>query len=316
MFVDEKHFRRTRRWLAAALKLLIVAVIVWYIRRTIVDAWEQLGEHPWRFDVRWLALSCGLYLLAMLQCGIFWYRTLRALGQPVSLGQTLRTYYIGHLGKYVPGKAMVVILRVGLLRREGVDTALVAVSVFLETLTMMSTGAFLAAAIVAVWLHEQAHLWWLICGAVAMMMAAGVPTLPPVFRRLVWLAGVHKISPVAKEKLANLSYGVMFSGWAFTGLGWAILALSYWAALRSLGAGSANPFEQFHLYMAGVTLSTVAGFVSFVPGGAVVREAVLTEVMAPCLGGPLSLVAAVLSRLAYVVSDVVISGILYFASRR
>ena len=30
-----------------------------------------------------------------------------------------------------------------------------------------------------------------------------------------------------------------------------------------------------HLYTAAVALATVAGFVSFVPGGAVVREAVL-----------------------------------------
>ena len=29
------------------------------------------------------------------------------------LAETLRAYYIGHLGKYVPGKAMVVILRTG-----------------------------------------------------------------------------------------------------------------------------------------------------------------------------------------------------------
>lgn len=304
---------RARHRLAAAVKLLIVALVVWYIRRTIVDAWEQLGEHRWQFNVGWLAASGGLYLLATLLCGIFWHRALRVLGQPVGLGQTLRAYYVGHLGKYVPGKAMVVILRAGLIRGEGVDTSLAAVSVFFETLTMMSTGAFMAAAIVAVWLHQQTLLFW---AAVAMLMAAGVPTLPPVFRRLVRLVGVGKVNPAAAEKLANLGYGTMFVGWALTGLGWAILGLGYWAALRGLGAGSANPFEQLHLYTAAVTLATVAGFVSLVPGGAVIREAVLTEVMAPCLGGSLALVAAILSRLTWLVSELVISSILYFATRR
>lgn len=177
---------------------------------------------------------------------------------------------------------MVVILRAGLLRGEGVDTALAAVSVFLETLTMMATGAFLAAAIVAVWLHEQTLLFW---AALAMMTAAGVPTLPPVFRRLVRLVGVGKVNPAATEKLANLGYGTMFLGWALAGCGWAILGLSYWAALRGLGAGGGNPFGELHLYTAAVALATVTGFVSFVPGGVVVREAVLTEVMAPIVGG-------------------------------
>ncbi len=311
--MDENHPRRARRWLVAAVKLLIVALVVWYIRRTIVDAWEQLGEHRWKFHLGWLAVSGGLYLLATLLCGIFWHRALRALEQPVGLGQTLRAYYIGHLGKYVPGKAMVVILRAGLIRGEGVDMALAAVGVFFETLTMMSTGALMAAAIVAVWLHEQRLLFW---AAVAMMSVAGVPTLPPVFRRLVRLVGVGKVNRAAAEKLANLGYGTMFLGWVLTGLGWTILGLGYWAALRSLGAGSPNPFEQLHLCTAAIALATVAGFVSFVPGGAVVREAVLTEVMAPCLGGPIALVAAILSRLAWLVAELVISSILYFASRR
>ena len=127
---------------------MIVVLVVWFIRRTLVDAWVQLGEHQWRFHFGWLAVSGCLYLLGTLPCGIFWHRTLLALGQPVSLPRALRAYYIGHLGKYVPGKAMVVILRTGLVRGQGVDTALAAACVFFETLTMMAVGAFLSAAIV------------------------------------------------------------------------------------------------------------------------------------------------------------------------
>ena len=99
------------------------------------------------------------------------------------------------------------------------------------------------------------------------------------------------------EKLADLGYGTMFLGCLLTGLGWAILGLSFWAVLRGLGAVGGNPFEQLHLYIAAVTLATVAGFVSFVPGGAVVREAVLTELTAPYLGDVVALVSAVLLRL-------------------
>ena len=308
--MDKIHPSHVKRWAAAAIKLLIVALVVWYIRRTIVDAWEQLGTHRWQFDFWWLAASGGLYLLGTLCCGVFWHRTLRVMGQPVSLPQALRAYYIGHLGKYVPGKAMVVILRAGLVRGQGVDTALAAASVFLETLTMMSTGALMAAAIVAVWFRGQTLLFW---AALGMMVAAGLPTLPPVFRRLVRLVGVGRTNPAIAEKLADLGYGTMLLGWLLTGLGWVILGLSFWATLRALGAADGNPFEQLHLYTAAVTLATVAGFVSFVPGGAVVREAVLTELMVPYLGGAVALVSAILLRLVWLVAELVISGILYFA---
>ena len=310
--MDEKQPNLAKRWGFAAIKLLIVLVVLWFIRRTIVDAWQQLGEHRWQFDFWWLAASGGLYLLGTLFCGVFWHRTLRVLGQPVSLCRALRAYYVSQLGKYVPGKAMVVILRAGLVRGQGVDTSLAAASVFFETLTMMSTGALMAAAIMAVWFREQTLLFWM---ALAIMATAGVPTLPPVFRRLVRLFGVGRSDPAVVEKLAALGYGTMFLGWILTGLGWVILGLSYGAVLCGLGVAEGLSLGQLHLHTAAVTLATVAGFVSFVPGGAVVREAVLTELMVPYLGDVVALVGAILLRLVWLVAELMISGILYIASR-
>ena len=48
-----------------------------------------------------------------------------------------------------------------------------------------------------------------------------------------------------------------------------------------------------------------------VPGGAVVREAVLAELMVPRLGEATALLSAVLLRLVWLLSELVISGILY-----
>jgi glycosyltransferase 2 family protein len=314
LFLDQASRQRCKRWILAAIKLLIVATVIWFIRRTLVDAWTQLGARHWQFDIWWLAASGGLYLFGTLLCGIFWHRALRALGQNVSLPQALRAYYIGHLGKYVPGKAMVVILRTGLVRGEGVDTALAAASVFFETLTMMAVGAFMSAAIVAIWFHEQTLLF---SAAMAMMLVAGLPTLPPVFRRIVRLMGVGRANPAIIEKLADLGYGTMLLGWLLTAISWVMVGLSSWAVLRSLGAADANPIGQLHLYTAAVTLATVVGFVSFVPGGAVVREAALAQflvLMMPQTDKATALVTAILLRLVWLVAELVISGILYFGT--
>jgi glycosyltransferase 2 family protein len=301
-----------RRWLLAAVKLSIVALVLWFIRGQIVEWWGQLGRHRLHLDFRWLALSGGLYLLGSLPCGIFWHRTLRALGQEVSLGAALRAYYIGHLGKYVPGKAMVVVIRAGLIRGPGVDAALAVVSVFFETLTMMSVGAFLAAAVVAVWLREQPMY---LLAALAMMFAAGLPTLPPVAKLLARILTAGRLSPATNAKLENLGAGTVAVGWALNLVGWAILGLSLWAVLRALGAGEADPFAQLHLETAAVALATVAGFLSFVPGGAVVREGVLTGLltMLPNVAGVIPMVSSVLLRLVWLLSELVVSGILYVA---
>ncbi len=288
-------------------------VVVWFIRRTIADAWSQLHERPWHCDFRWLLLSGLLYLAGTLMCGLFWHRALCILGQPVRLGDALRAYFVGHLGKYVPGKAMVVVLRTGLVHGDGVDTSLAAVSVFFETLTMMAVGALMSAAIMAVWFRHHGLLFGV---ALATVVAAGLPTLPPVFRRLVRLVGVGRATPTVAEKLSRLDYRTMFLGWLLTGFGWVLLGASFWAVLRALGAAGPNPFVQLPLHTAAVALGTVAGFVSLVPGGAVVREAVVTELTAPYLGDAAALVGAVLLRLVWLVAELGISGILYCGVRR
>ena len=185
-----------RKWLFLAVNLLIVAIIAWFVRGTIRGAMEQLGSR-WRdLSPWWLAASGVLYLLGLLPEGLFWHRALTALGQRTGLGETLRAYYIGHLGKYVPGKAMVVVLRTGLIHSRGVDTSLVVASVFLEALTMMAVGACIATPILAVWVSDDPRL---LAAAVVMMVLAGLPTLPPVFSRLARLAGVGRSNPAAAK---------------------------------------------------------------------------------------------------------------------
>ena len=307
----EKSQASRKKWLMTALKLAIVLVVLVFVWDTIDKALQQLGQHRWDFDPLWplwLLLAGGLYLLGLLPAGLFWHHVLLVLGQDARLGETLRAYYVGHLGKYVPGKAMVVVIRAGLIRSRRVQTGVAAVSVFFETLTMMAVGAFIAAAILAVAFSDQTLLFSV---ALGLMVLAGMPTLPPIFKRLVRLVGVGKSDPAARAKLENLGYRTLLLGWISMSIVWVLLGLSLWAVLRATGSADAVPLGQLHLYTAGVSLAMVAGFLSLVPGGAVVREAVLAELMVPRLGAVIALVSAVLLRLVWLLSEVLISGILY-----
>ena len=302
-----------KKWLTAAAKLLIVAVVLWFVSGTITTAFDTLGQYEWDFQPVWLVVAAVLYLLGLLPAGLFWHRVLLVLGQNARLGETLRAYYIGHLGKYVPGKAMVVVIRAGLIRSHRVNTGVAAVSVFFETLTMMAVGAFISAAILAACFRGQSQLFWV---AIGLMIAAGMPTLPPIFRRLTLLAGVGKSDPSTAEKLDKLGYQTLALGWICMTLVWGLLGLSLWAVLKAMGVPDADPIRQLHLYTAGVSLAMVAGFLSLIPGGAVVREAILTELMVPHLGAVVSLVSAILLRLVWLVSELLISVILYICGAR
>ncbi len=298
-----------RRWIVLAVKLLIVAVVLWLVRGTMKQSWNYLVEHPRSLSPNWLALSGGLYLLALLPEGLFWHWTLKALGQDVGLFETLRAYYIGHLGKYVPGKAMVVVLRTGLIHSHRVDTSIAVASVFLETLTMMAVGACIAVPVLAIWFsHNPAF----IAAAVATAIIAGLPTLPPVFSRLARLLGVGRSSPAVAQKLAGFDYRTLICGWTAMVAGWVLMGTSLWAMLRGLGC-EADLAQSWYLYTAIVAMAVVVGFASMIPGGLFAREAVFTGLLAPVLGGDASaaLIVAAALRLTWLVAELLISAILY-----
>jgi uncharacterized membrane protein YbhN (UPF0104 family) len=303
---------RLTRGLVLALKLTVLSLVAWGIHRTAYAAFEELERKHWspaQLRLPWLALSGVLYLAGLLPSGWFWYRLLRVLGQQPRWAETLRAYFIGHLGKYVPGKALVVILRTGLIRSQRVDTGVAAVSVFYETLTQMAVGAVVACIVIAATARQHVEFMLL---ALALAAAAGLPTLPPVFRWLVRLLRVGKASPQAVDKLAHLNYGLLAFGWLGMAGGWVLIGLSLWAIL--VGSGYATPhvvLGEVVVCIAAAALAVVAGFLSLLPGGVGVREAVLLALLEPQFGSDGALVAAIVARLVWLVSEVVISGILY-----
>jgi uncharacterized membrane protein YbhN (UPF0104 family) len=278
-----------------------------------------LDDYDWHLEPFWLAVAGALYLAGLLPAGIFWHVTLRTLGQDARLPETLRAYFVGHLGKYVPGKAMVVVIRAGLIRSRRVDTGVAAVSVFLETLTMMAVGAFLAAAVMAFWFRGHVTLLW---GAVVLMILSGLPTLPPVFKRLVRLVGVGKSDPNTRRHLEKLGLKTLILGWCLMILAWCLLGLSYWATLRAMAIPGLDPIGQLPRYTASVALATVAGFLILVlPGGIGVREAALVELMLPYLSRSVphaelaAWASAALLRLVWLGAELAVAGVCYLLIR-
>lgn len=310
-----------RRWILALAKLVVVGLLLWAVSGTLMDAWQQLHKYSWKFQPGWLIFSGGLYILGLLPAGLFWHRALRALGQDAGLAETLRAYYVGHLGKYVPGKAMVIIIRAGLIQSQRVSPTLAGASVFLETMTMMAVGAFLAAAILGVaFRHETAYL----CGAVAMVVMAGLPTLPPVFRLLVRSVGIGRSDPLVRSRLEGLTFGTLAQGWGYMLVCWLLLGLSLWATVRGMGVAETDLVRDLPLFTASVTLAVVVGILSLIPGGWFVRDGIIAGLMLHYfsrvvhLGNPdaAALLCAALLRLVWILAELVISALLFVGVRR
>jgi hypothetical protein len=263
----------------------------------------------------WFAVSAACYLAGLVPLAAYWFKVLQAMGQAPPAWRTWRAYFVGHLGKYVPGKAMVVVLRTALVRGPGVETSVAAASVFYETLLTVAVGAALAGILLVAWPVADVAMTAL---AWALAAACAVPTLPPV---LSWLKDLVSERTWLPRPLASLQvpgYAIFALGWMWLTVGWMFTGLSMWFTVKAAGFDPGTfTTEGLFLCVAASGLAVAAGFATLIPAGLVVREAVLLTLLAPVFGKAPALVAAILARLVAIVAELVISGILYpYAFRR
>jgi len=236
----------------------------------------------------------------------------------------VRAYFIGHLGKYVPGKAWSLLMRTGMLADAGIRPGVAALTATYETLTTMAAGALVAAVLLACLALEASTTWW----ALALLALAGLPILPPVFNRLMKmvaaLAGkaARKFGTDAEiAPLPHVRTTTLLAGLALTAAGWLLLGLSLWMVVQAL-VPEPQPWdwETWGRCTAAGALAYVAGFVAVVvPGGLGVREALLAEALTleltPSVGSdqavPLAVAVVLVLRLLWTAAEVIMAGIVY-----
>lgn len=221
------------------------------------------------------AAAASLYVAGLVPLGLFYGRVLAASRTPIGAFAALRAYLISHLGKYVPGKAFVVVMRAGLSSPAGARPATSAFATLYETLVMMAAGGLLAAlafgggASVALpvpfgsgrTLGVPLALLGLAPGLAFLVMVD-----PHIFRRLAALARVP-FRGVGPDALPTISRRLLAVGLVYATVAWVLMGLSQLAVLAAIGS-PLRLASEWPTVVGSVALATVAGFVvPIAPGG-------------------------------------------------
>jgi uncharacterized membrane protein YbhN (UPF0104 family) len=292
-----------------ALKAMIAVAVLLAVGRHVLRTWNEFREQGkgLQVDPRWIVVGVGLYLLGLVACGMFYGTILEASPTPIPRLAAVRAYLISHLGKYVPGKAMVVVMRVGLSTPFGARAATATIATFYETLVMMMAGA-LVAAIGFAWGPKPIQEVPIVLSA-CLTLAFLVVVEPHLFPKIARLAS-SPFKGIGAEASPRFSNGLLAAGMGWTLLGWLLLGLSQIAVVRAVSP-SGTPWALWPLVVGCVALATVAGFVvAVLPGGIGIREWVLMTAMGPALGQERAVVAALALRLTWVLAETLAAGAL------
>ena len=324
-----------KRRLIVLVKAAVALLVLWGVGRHVLRTWHDLQHHEMAIEPQpiYIVLSGLVYLAGLSCCAFFYEDILKASPTPIPALSAYRAYLVSHLGKYVPGKAMVVVMRAGMSAAHGARAATAAIATFYETLVMMAAGGLIAALGFAlggpspsmtVTLPALAQLelpFYHLAGlfALGLGLAFLVVVLPPCFRRLSLMVSLP-LPGVGPEALPRFSAGLLARGLRRGGESWLFLGLSQILVVRGLvPAGRFEFLSVLPVVIASVALATAAGFVvAVLPAGLGVREGVLMVALGPVFGQDLAVVAALALRLVWVAAELLAAAVLsgpWFRSR-
>ena len=313
------------RWLPI-IRWGITLVVGLCFAGSIWMAWTEWCQQPILLSsLRWerILLAVLLYVASISAGGFYWHRVLTVVQQKVDLGSALRIFYASQLGKYVPGKAMVVLIRATSLQKLGVPFKVGVTSVFIETLTWIAVGAAWGAFALACWVRTEG---WLAAAACVVALVATLPTYPTVLRKVLQRLSFES-NLVERFRLRDIGVG-----WLTFSIGWGLSASSLWvllsafplAASESIGQGltgsgqasAALQLADLGICMAAVSLASVFGFVSLLPGGLGVRELVMLPLLSSRFGFAQATMVILALRLVWMVSEFLLVAICSLSHRQ
>lgn len=283
------------RWVLIAAVLVAVGWQVWVNWNTVLDTVTAL-QWP-RVALAFLAILPGIFFSVM-----SWMVFVDDLGKPIGVSRGAQISLVGSLGKYLPGSVWAYLLQIELGRQAGLSRARVFAA------TVFNLAVIVVAALVAGSL------------AVFPLMAQhdGLSWLPWLYLLLpVALVFLH---PRVLTAIANVGFRLLRRPLpdhpirirtVLKSLGYAVLTyicygVHLWLLADTWQGLTISPLA---LCIGTMGIAMIAGLVAFLlPSGIGAREFIIIAAIAPLVGSGAATAYAGVSRLMFVLADVLTAG--------
>jgi hypothetical protein len=274
----------------------------------VVDQWPQL--RPLLGRLSWAAGAAAAVAVAAGHLATFcsWRALLADLGSRLPLRAGLRVFFLGQLGKYLPGSIWPALTQMELGRDYRVPQRVSGAAAAITMLLAVGTGLLVAAVLLPLGGADvpDQYRWAAVALPLAVLLAA-----PPVLNRLLSVAlRLARRAPLPAP--LSLAGAGRAAGWALAG--WLAYGVQVWLLARQLQAGGG-------LGLLLVCIGAFAGAwsVGFLlvaaPAGAGVREGALILLLGASIGRPEATVVGVVSRMAFLAADLAWAGVAALVGR-
>jgi uncharacterized membrane protein YbhN (UPF0104 family) len=289
--------RLARRLLRLGFVVVALGFGVWAVVTQWAGVRSAVGDlGPWALAGALLAVIAGL--VASMQV---WRGLLASAGSPLPFLAATRVFFIGQLGKYIPGSVWPIVAQMELASTYRVPRRRAATAAVLTMLISLCAG--LIAAVVALPLLASGTLSgyrWALLAAPAILACLHPRVVNPVVDRLLRLA---RRTPL-EQPLTGRAVTVALA-WAL--LSWLLLGCHVWLLAVRLGA---PPAKALALAVGGFAFAWSVGFLAVVaPAGAGVRDLLLVTALSGMMSTGSATAIALASRILMTVGDLVLAAL-------
>jgi hypothetical protein len=294
--------------LRVAIALITLAAVVYAVARN----WSDVSVHLGRVSLgtfAWstLAAAAGTWLTM-----IGWKTLLRDLGSDLHMAPASGVYFVGQLGKYLPGSLWSVLVQADIASHLKVPRRRTAVTGLLTLGLALLTG-FLVGLPAASYLLTRTSSgfdWWLLLGIPILLVLCVPRLLNAIIDRM--------LRTLRREPLERgLSTGAVLRAVATFVLVWVFFGLHTLLLARAVAGAGAPQAQLTTASMTGYALSVSLGMLTIVlPAGLGAREGLLTLILSTAIPTPAAAAVAIMSRFIVTIVDVVaaLGGWLYARS--
>ncbi|SDG65154.1 hypothetical protein SAMN05421505_106128 [Sinosporangium album] len=307
-----------RGGVAKAVRVAFLVVALGLGAWAVAGQWDAVAAAFARLTW-WSPLLSLVAVVGALACGMMVWRALLAdLGSPLPLRSAAKIFFIGQLGKYIPGSVWPMLAQMEMGRDHGVPRSRSAAAFFLAFPVQLGTGLVIAAVTLLASVPRALgpYAW-----ALLLIPVFAVALEPRVVNAIISF-GLRRLrrDPLPRP----LTRRGMLTALLWAALGWVMYGMHLAAVLADFAEG-VEPVRLAVFAVGAFALSWCLGIMTFVvPAGAGVREVAMVAVLVPLLGqGAASasaqgtaIAVALVSRVVIVAGDLVCAAAGGFAARR
>lgn len=292
--------------LESILKWIIALAILVFLSIYFFKNFNQVNWSAVQFKPIYLAASFFVLLADYILLAELWRLVLRKLGYKLSFTDGNRIYFISMLARYIPGKALLLVSRVYLAAKQGVDKKAVVTSTIIDLALFMVSGMICFAS--SIFLFKGLPSWAIITPLI-LIPTIMLVLIPEVLACLVNLGlRILKKRPIT----IRLTYSQILCFVMIHVVRWIVDGFAVYLLFKSV----IEPPLILVLLLPGIMgLCTVIGMVLFIsPAGLGIREGFLAFMLGPFITTNLAIMVSLISRIWYTIAEVFLA--LFFMTRR